>query len=483
MDAELFDKIPNNVNLSEDKRLKRALEQWLPNFLTWWKEMGPDRFLESQVYLRTAVSVSTDGWAHFDHVRMPEYRWGIFLEPPITGRRIGFGDHLGQPVWPDVPGEYRNMLRRIIVTQGDTEPASVEQQRMLGHTAPSLYDLRNLFQVNVEEGRHLWAMVYLLHSYFGKDGRDEAEAMLERRSGDSDKPRILGAFNEPVQTWLDFFMFTMFTDRDGKFQLASLAESGFDPLSRTCKFMLTEEAHHMFVGETGVDRIVQRACELMKQEGTDQPEAVMQAGGIPLDMVQRHLNLWFSLSEDLFGSEVSSNAAEYFASGLKGRYKEDNLSEHRALSQNYELLVPGQAGQLVKTDIPLRNAMNEVLRDEYVRDCQRAVDKWNRTIDSQLGGRGAAWKLKLPNRRFHRQVGVYSMAAHHYFDPDGTPIEQSEFLATRDQNLPTQRDRLFLTQIMKPVMQPGKMAGWIAPPARGINGQPLEFEYVRHLPA
>ena len=69
----------------------------------------------------------------------------------------------------------------LLVIQADTEPASVEQQRRLGATAPSLYDLRNLFQVNVEEGRHLWAMVYLLHKYFGRDGREEGEALLEDR--------------------------------------------------------------------------------------------------------------------------------------------------------------------------------------------------------------------------------------------------------------------------------------------------------------
>ncbi len=154
------------------------------------------------------------------------------------------------------PASIAATLRRLIVTQGDTEPASVEQQRMLGHTAPSFYDLRNLFQVNVEEGRHLWAMVYLLHAYFGRDGREEAEELLERHSGDADKPRILGTFNEPIRDWLSFFMFTYFTDRDGKFQLKSLAESSFDPLARTCSFMLTEEAHHMFVGDTGINRVV-----------------------------------------------------------------------------------------------------------------------------------------------------------------------------------------------------------------------------------
>ena len=123
------------------------------------------------------------------------------------------------------------MLRRLLVIQGDTEPASVEQQRHLGATAPSLYDLRNLFQVNVEEGRHLWAMVYLLQKYFGKDGREEAEELLRRRSGDADTPRMLGAFNEATPDWLSFFMFTYFTDRDGKMQLEALAQSGFDPLS------------------------------------------------------------------------------------------------------------------------------------------------------------------------------------------------------------------------------------------------------------
>ena len=247
------EKIPNNVGLASNKRLQRALEHWQPQYIQWWRDMGPQGFQDyHQVYVRTAVSVDPSGWAHFEYVKLPEYRWGIFLADPVHDRRIGFGDFFGQPVWQEVPGEFRNQLRRLIVTQGDTEPASVEQQRWLGQRCPSLYDLRNLFQVNVEEGRHLWAMVYLLHSYFGRDGRDEAEELLARQSGNRDKPRILDAFNEPIDNWLDFFMFTMFTDRDGKSQLLSLSESSLDPLSRTTRFMLTEEAHHMFVGETGV---------------------------------------------------------------------------------------------------------------------------------------------------------------------------------------------------------------------------------------
>ena len=282
MKINYSEKIPNNVNLSSDRRLQRALERWQPGYLKWWDELGPEKSTGLEVYLRTAVSVEKEGWAHFDYVKMPEYRWGIFLTPSDSDRTINFGIHKGQPVWQEVPGEYRSELRRLIVTQGDTEPASVEQQRLLGKTCPSLYDLRNLFQVNVEEGRHLWAMVYLLQGYFGRDGREEAEAMLERHSGDADKPRILEAFNEETPDWLSYFMFTYFTDRDGNFQLSSLAESGFDPLSRTCRFMLTEEAHHMFVGETGVGRIVQRACDLMKDhktENTGATDGVRQYGG------------------------------------------------------------------------------------------------------------------------------------------------------------------------------------------------------------
>ncbi len=264
MNVDYSTKIPNNVNLCEDRQVLKALEGWHPGYIDWWNDMGPEGFQQSLVYLRTAYSVDPRGWAKFDYVKMPDYRWGILLAPQEENRVIPFGENFGEPAWQEVPGEHRAMLRRLIVIQGDTEPASVEQQRHLGKTAPSLYDLRNLFQVNVEEGRHLWAMVYLLQKYFGRDGREEADELLRRRSGDADSPRMLGAFNEATPDWLSFFMFTYFTDRDGKMQLHSLAQSGFDPLSRTCRFMLTEEAHHMFVGETGISRVVQRTCEAMQ---------------------------------------------------------------------------------------------------------------------------------------------------------------------------------------------------------------------------
>jgi benzoyl-CoA 2,3-dioxygenase component B len=465
--AQSLESIPNNVDLSSDRRLQRALEQWQPNFLEWWKEVGPEGFQAHQVYLRTAISVEANGWAHFDYVRMPDYRWGIFLEPQESDRKIGFGDVMGEPVWTDVPGEHRNALRRIIVTQADTEPASVEQQRLLGKTCPSMYDLRNIFQVNVEEGRHLWAMVYLLHRFFGRDGREEADELLQRRSGSSDKPRILNAFNEPIDDWLSFFMFAMFTDRDGKYQLAALAQSGFDPLARTTRFMLTEEAHHLFVGETGVDRVVQRTAELMAAGKDPRTEFA-----VPFELIQKYVNLWFSLSLDLFGGEVSSNAADFFASGLKGRFREDTLEEHKAMGQTYKMEVP-ENGKLVEQQVPLRNAMNEVLRDEYVKDCQRAVDRWNKTL-AKAGVTGMT--VRLPNRRFHRGVGPN---AGFFFDPDGKWISEGEYKAREGEWLPTAEDRKFVKSLMHPVTERGKIASWIAQPPKGIDGKPIDFEYVK----
>ncbi|HEY9405575.1 MAG TPA: benzoyl-CoA 2,3-epoxidase subunit BoxB [Pyrinomonadaceae bacterium] len=469
MSMNLYERIPNNVNLSEDKRLQRALEKWLPNYLDWWREMGPDGFQDKEVYLRTAISVQPDGWANFDYVKMPDYRWGIFLKPADANAKVGFGDNLGMPVYQEVPGEFRNALRRIIVTQGDTEPASVEQQRELGKTCPSLYDLRNLFQVNVEEGRHLWAMVYLLQRYFGQDGRDEADELLQRRSGNPDKPRILEAFNQPCDDWLNFFCFTMFTDRDGKFQLAALAESGFEPLARTCQFMLTEEAHHLFVGETGVGRVVKRTAQLMREN----PNAdVRELGAIPLDILQRYINFWFSYSLDLFGGEISSNSADFFAAGLKGRFKEqDNYTEHTANGENF-LLTIVEDGQLKQREVPMRNALNEVLRGEYVKDCERAMMRWNKSLMDA----GLSEQLYLPSTRFHRHVGEF---AGHAFDVQGNLINAEEFERRRAEWLPSLADREFVRSLMHPVTEPGKIANWIAPPAAGIKGKPFEFEYVR----
>ncbi|MXO73012.1 benzoyl-CoA 2,3-epoxidase subunit BoxB [Alteraurantiacibacter buctensis] len=476
VEVDYDDLIPNNVNLSSDRQLKRALEQWQPEYIDWWKAMGPDGFQASDVYLRTAVGVDPAGWAKFGHVKMPDYRWGILLAPEVDGRTIPFGKHKGEPVWKEVPAEYRSLLRRLIVVQADTEPASVEQQRHLGRTAPSLYDMRNLFQVNVEEGRHLWAMVYLLVKYFGRDGREEAQALLERRSGHADNPRILGAFNEATPDWLSFFMFTYFTDRDGKMQLASLSESGFDPLSRSCRFMLTEEAHHMFVGETGLGRVIEATCTAMKKAGITDPhdiKAVRALGVIDLPLIQRKANFHMSVTRDLFGSEVSGNAAAAFSAGLKGRFGEARLDgdDHVLEGETYPVTRIVE-GKLVSEDMPALRAINSRLLDDYIADCQPGIERWNRAIAKA----GIDFCVTQPHKGFNRRIGEFAGAC---ITPSGDIVDEQTWNANRDSFLPTEDDLQFINSLMKPCHAPGSYASWIAPPRTGINSQPLDYEYVR----
>jgi benzoyl-CoA 2,3-dioxygenase component B len=265
-------------------------------------------------------------------------------------------------------------------------------------------------------------------------------------------------------------MFTMFTDRDGKSQLLSLSESSLDPLSRTTRFMLTEEAHHMFVGETGIARIVERTCQLMKEAGFS--EDIRPLGGIDLPMLQKHINLWFSLSLDLHGNEISTNAAAYFANGLKGRAEEAKWEDHRVVESQYTLETV-RDGEVVSTDVPTRNAMNEVLRDWYVEDCQAGVNRWNKIFERY----GMSDRLRLPDRKFNRGIGQF---AGFHFDPDGRMLSDEEWARRRDEWLPNAADKAFLMSIMNAsIFEAGRFANYIAPPQRGIKGTPVNFEYVR----
>lgn len=468
-------KIPNNVNLAEDRTVLRALEGWHPGYLDWWNDMGPEGFQQSLVYLRTAVSVDPQGWAKFDYVKMPDYRWGVLLAPKEEGRKVNFGQHMGEPAFQDVPGEYRAMLRRLIVIQGDTEPASVEQQRHLGKTAPSLYDLRNLFQVNVEEGRHLWAMVYLLHKYFGRDGREEADELLRRRSGHAETPRMLGAFNEATPDWLSFFMFTFFTDRDGKMQLESLAQSGFDPLSRSCRFMLTEEAHHMFVGETGVGRTIQRTCEVMKANGIEDPNDIARIrsfGVIDLPTIQKKLNMHYSLTLDLFGAEISTNSANYYNAGLKGRFGENKINDDHRLTDATYPVMKYIDGKITRVEVPALTALNMRLRDDYSEDCAKGVERWNKIIAKE----GVNFRLELSNEAFNRQIGEFRDIN---TTPTGIILSDADWAKVRDNYLPSKADGDYIDSLMKAEVEPGKYASWIAAPKVGIDNKPGDFEYVK----
>ena len=261
----------------------------------------------------------------------------------------------------------------------------------------------------------------------------------------------------------------MFTDRDGKFQLLSLAESGFDPLARSAQFMLTEEAHHLFVGETGIDRIVQRSAEVAR---TDPNGEAFRHGAIDLPVIQRYLNLWFSSCLDLFGGEVSSNAATYFANGLKGRPHEARFPNHVEHNE-VRTLELAQDDHLVTREVAARLAVNEDTRDAYIQDCDRAVGRWNRTLRNA----GVSYELRLPNRRFNRRIGEHSDT---FFDPDGQPITAEQFTRSMDQWLPSAADRVAVRALQtRAVTTPGQFASWIAPPLRGIDGRPMDFQYVR----
>jgi benzoyl-CoA 2,3-dioxygenase component B len=232
--------------------------------------------------------------------------------------------------------------------------------------------------------------------------------------------------------------------------------------------MLTEEAHHLFVGETGLGRIIKRTAQLEKEDPNGD---VRNQGGIDFDLIQRTINYWFTYSLDLFGGEISSNASNFFASGLKGRFREDRYEDHKALTGTYRLPVV-DGGKLEEKDVPLRNAMNEVLRDQYIIDCERALKRWNKTIEQE----GGSTVLTLPSRRFHRHQGIY---ADHHFDPQGNLISEDEWEANKQKWVLTPADNDYLLSIMKPCYEPGKFANWIAPPSKGLDGKELNFEYVK----
>jgi benzoyl-CoA 2,3-dioxygenase component B len=271
-------------------------------------------------------------------------------------------------------------------------------------------------------------------------------------------------------------MFTFFTDRDGKMQLESLAQSGFDPLSRTCRFMLTEEAHHMFVGETGVTRVVQKTCEAMKDAGIEDPneiEKIRKLGVIDLPTIQKKLNLHCSLSLDLFGNEISTNAANAFHAGIKGRFREDRLNgdDHRLEQDTYPVLRL-KDGKMVNENAPALSALNMRLRDDYLKDCGLGLGRWNKVIEAT----GIRYQLKLPHQAFHRHIGEFSAI---HADPDGNVLRDADWEKTKTDYLPSDRDRVYIESLMQPVIEPGQFASWIAPPKVGIDNKPGDFEYVK----
>jgi benzoyl-CoA 2,3-dioxygenase component B len=265
-------------------------------------------------------------------------------------------------------------------------------------------------------------------------------------------------------------MFTYFTDRDGKYQLGTLKESAFDPLSRTCEFMLKEEAHHMMVGTTGADRIVERTAELMREHDSDEVAAL---GAIPLDVIQKYLNFHYSVSLDLFGSETSTNVANYYTAGLKGRWLEDRRrDDHKLTSDSIMIDAVDDQGNIGETEVSALVGLNTDLRRQYIDDCAGGVKRWNRILESA----DLPQRLYLPHQAFNRKVGAFAGL---HASPTGERLSDDEWQTQKAKWLPTDLDKTHVRSLMRPVYERGKIASWIAPPRNGINGKPFEYEYVR----
>jgi benzoyl-CoA 2,3-dioxygenase component B len=235
--------------------------------------------------------------------------------------------------------------------------------------------------------------------------------------------------------------------------------------------MLKEEAHHMMVGTTGVDRVVQRTAEVMLEHDTDDVAAL---GAIPLPVIQKYLNFHYSVSLDLFGGETSTNVANYYTAGLKGRWMEDRRrDDHKLTSDSIMVDSLSQDGQIGQTEVSALVGLNTDLRREYIADCQGGVNRWNRILDSA----GLKQRLKLPHAAFNRKVGAFAAIR---ATPDGEPLPELQWQRRCGEWLPTEVDKTYVRSLMRPVRERGKIAAWIAPPRNGINGQPFDYDYV-HL--
>jgi benzoyl-CoA 2,3-dioxygenase component B len=355
-----------------------TFDDWTDYFHHWQKDIGLD----------------TSKFSDFNF----EVKLGDVDRPDIE-----FGDYAGRPKWETVlqiPDQrVRDSLLHLITYQGDTEFASVEQQRNLLKNAPSEYDLQSAIKVMREEMRHGVQMSYLLVKYFGSSGKLEAQKLLERRAFNNG--RLLGAFNQPVQDWLDFYCYTELVDRDGKYQLTMLSHSGFRPLAASMKPMLQEEFYHLLTGHTGLSRVI-------------------KAGKIPIEMIQKHINKWFSVALDLFGVDASSSAYWFYVWGLKGRYDEGATQE-----------------------VCDRDKLNELARNHYTSEVTQLIEALNKLIPEGKP------KLTLPDPKFHRSIGEYAGKT---YSTKGELLSPEAYAKHLEQTIPTAADKAALAELYK---QPG----------------------------
>ena len=352
-----------------------SFDCWVDYFRQWQKDIGYDPSLLGDYKFETKLG----------EIHTPE---------------IEFGDFQGQRKWEraeQIPNQsIRDALLNLIVYQGDTEFASVEQQKNLLDNAPTDYDRQSLIRVNSEEMRHGWQMCYLLVNYFGDSGKLEAQKMLERLASQGN--RLLGSFNAPVNNWLDFFTYTQFVDRDGKFQLTMLSHSSFAPLAQSVTAMLKEEFFHMFTGNTGLTRIV-------------------RANKIPVPIIQKYFNKWLSTAYDLFGTDHSSSAQWAYVWGLKGRYDE------------HEAKIPAD-----------KQRLNEFSREHYMAESLRLIDALNQFIPADQP------RLYAPDLKFHRSIGD---PAGKMYSVTGDLLSPEQYQKHLAEVLPGPEDERILNTIFK----------------------------------
>lgn len=361
--------------------LPETWDDWIANFGDWQDRVG------------------------FDRAWLGDFNLDVLFDWDRAGDVIEFGDLAGRPKWEramQVPQQnMRDAMITMITVQGDTEFASVEQQRHLLASAPTEYDRYAAARIMAEEQRHGWQMAYLLMTYFGQQGRREAQKLLERNAQDGD--RLLGAFNRPMPHWLDFFCYTMFVDRDGKFQLGMLSTSAFKPLAASMGPMLKEESFHLGTGSNGLRRII-------------------KAGVIPLDMLQRYINKWVSTAHDLFGVDESSSAHWAYVWGIKGRW-----DERKKLEANLEVS---------------KETLNEEARQHYHDEIVGEVRKLCGYLPE-----GAA-DLYVPHENFNREIGTFRRQR---YTVEGTLFEGSddEWTTYVNNHLPTAQDEEDLKELFK----------------------------------
>jgi benzoyl-CoA 2,3-dioxygenase component B len=441
-------KFPNNIDLEARAPIARQLTAYQAKFHKWWRERGPREFLDRPMRLRVPTgAVRGTGWTTYTTMRPDEYRWGIFAVP-TQQVHIAFGEHRGRKVWNEVPSEYRTLLLQHICAQADVENAAVEQSRTLTQMVPSCADLENLFQFFLEEGRHTWAMVHLLLAHFGADGVVEAEALLERLSGDPDNPRLLDAFNYPTEDWLSHFMWCFLADRVGKYQVQAVTQCAFAPLARTAKFMMFEEPLHVSFGVFGLERVLYNSAQVTLRSHTD--DAFVH-GAIPLPVIQKYFNYWVPKIYDLFGDDDSERAYDLYQAGI--RIPRNFVEDEEMTVQTDARVGDG----IVQAEVFAQWATNTIMRRQFIAEIQRTVDRWNLYLQRT----GIDFRLYLPHERFGRSYGPCA----------GLPFNVSGGMMSGDvkkkyiEYLPTARERANVRSLMQRELAPDQFASWIAPAA------------------